>query len=111
MAKNGATIRESDPCQPRRGNYLSFTRKGNTLYAHVHYWPGETVVVGNLVPRVKSVKMYATGQPVKFEQNDSGGPRTGLQKKAPNLVTTFPLECAAEPRQAHEDKRALKPRE
>src|SRR5438046_2257463 len=39
MSRNGATIRESEhPCQPRRGNYVSFTRKSNTLYAHVHYW-------------------------------------------------------------------------
>src|SRR5437588_259846 len=68
MSKNGATIRESDTCQPRRGHYLSFTRKGNTLYAHVHYWPGETVVVGNLLNKVLSAKMFATGEPVKFQQ-------------------------------------------
>ena len=71
MAKNGATIYESDNCQPRRGNYLSFTRKGNTLYAHVYYWPGETVVVGNLVNKVTSANFSATGQPVKVEQDDS----------------------------------------
>ena len=47
MSKHGATIYESDRCQPRRGNYLSFTRKANTLFAHVHYWPGDTVVIGN----------------------------------------------------------------
>src|SRR5256884_4820226 len=43
-------------CARDGGNYLSFTRKGNTLYAHVYYWPGDTVVVGNLVPKVKSAK-------------------------------------------------------
>jgi alpha-L-fucosidase len=111
MSKNGATIYESDNCQPRRGNYLSFTRKGNTLYAHVHYWPGDTVVVGNLIPRVKSARIYATGQPVKFEQDDFRVRLTGLPKHAPALVTTFALECDAEPKQAHEDKRAIKPRE
>jgi alpha-L-fucosidase len=111
MSKNGATIYESDICQPRRGNYLSFTRKGNTLYAHVHYWPGDTVVVGNLIPKVKSAKIYATGQPVKFEQDDFRVRLTGLPKRAPALVTTFALECDAEPRQAHEEKRAVKPRE
>lgn len=110
MSKNGATIYESDNCQPRRGNYLSFTRKGKTLYAHVYYWPGETVVVGNLLPKVKSVKVYATGQPVKFEQDDFRVRLTGLPKKAPELVTTFALECDSEPRQAHEDLRAKKPR-
>src|SRR5213595_1015631 len=70
LSKNDAAIRESDHCQPRRGNYLSFTRKGNTLYAHVHYWPGETVVIGNLLNQVTSVKMFATNTPVKFKQDD-----------------------------------------
>jgi alpha-L-fucosidase len=30
-------------CQPRRSNYATFTRSGNTLFMHVHYWPGEMV--------------------------------------------------------------------
>jgi len=112
MSKNGATIYDSDhPCQPRRGNYVSFTRKGNTLYAHVHYWPGETVVIGNLMNRVSSVKMFATGQPVKFEQDDFRVRLTGLPKKAPDLVTTFALECDTEARQDNEGKRATRPRE
>src|SRR6266576_3367797 len=92
MSKNGATIRESDNCQPRRGNYLSFTRKGNTLYAHVHYWPGETVVIGNLLNKVLSARMFATGEPVKFQQDGFRIKLMGLPKKAPDLVTTFALE-------------------
>ena len=112
MSKNGGTIYQSDhPCQPRRGNYVSFTRKGNTLYAHVHYWPGETVVIGNLVNRVSSVKLFATGQPVKFAQDDFRVRLTGLPKKAPDLVTTFALECDTEARQDNEGKRATRPRE
>jgi len=110
MSKNGATIRESDPCQPRRGNYLSFTRKGNTLYAHVHYWPGETVVIGNLLNKVLSARMFATGEPVKFQQDDFRIKLTGLPKKAPDLVNTFALELDGEPKQDHEGKRAVKPR-
>jgi alpha-L-fucosidase len=111
MAKNGATIYQSEPCQPRRGNYLSFTRKGNTLYAHVHYWPGETVVIGNLLNKVSSVKLFATGAPVQFQQDDYRIRLTGLPKKAPDFITTFALECDGEPRQDHEGKRAVKPRE
>src|SRR6266404_5651042 len=111
MSRNGATIRESDPCQPRRGNYVSYTRKGHTLYAHVHYWPGETVVIGNLLNQVSSVKMFATGQPVKFEQDDFRVRLTGLSKKAPDLVTTFALECDTEARQDNGGKRATRPRE
>ena len=111
MAKNGATIYESDPCQPRRGNYLSFTRKGRTLYAHVHYWPGETVVIGNLLNKVQSAKYFATGEPVKFQQDEYRIRLTGLPKKAPDFITTFALELDGEPKQDHEGKRAVKPRE
>ncbi|PWT92099.1 MAG: alpha-L-fucosidase [Blastocatellia bacterium] len=111
MAKHGETIYLSDRCQPRRGSYVSFTRKGNTLYAHVHYWPGETVVIGNLVQKVSSVKMHGSNQPVKFEQDDYRVRLLGLPRVAPELVTTFELECDAEPRQDNEGKRATKPRE
>lgn len=110
MSKNGATIYESDNCQPRRGSYVSFTRKGNTLFAHVYYYPGDTLVIGNLVNKVNSVKFYATGQPVKFTQDDYRVTLTGLPKASPDLVTTFALECDGEPRQDHEGKRMTKPR-
>jgi alpha-L-fucosidase len=111
MAGSGPTIYESDLCQPRRGSYLSFTRKGNTLFAHVYYWPGETVVIGNLLNKVTSAKLFATNQPVKFEQDDFRVRLIGLPKTAPYLVNTFALACDGEPRQDHEAKRALKSRE
>ncbi len=111
MSKCGPTIYESDLCQPRRGSYVSFTRKGNTLFAHVYYWPGETVFIGNVLNKVTSAKLFATGESVKFEQDDFRVKLLGLPKTAPYLVTTFALECDGEPRQDHEAKRAVKPRE
>jgi alpha-L-fucosidase len=48
MSKYGSTIYASDNCQPRR-NYEALRGKANTLYVHVHYWPGETIVIGNLL--------------------------------------------------------------
>jgi alpha-L-fucosidase len=111
MSKYGSTIRGADICQDKRGNYVSFTRKGNTLFAHVHYYPGETVVIGNLLNKVSSVKMVATGQPVKFQQDDFRVRLTGLPKTSPDLVTTFALECDGEPKQDNERLRAEKPRE
>ena len=109
--KNGAAIHGADRCQPTRSRFASFSRKGNTLFMHVHYWPGETVVLGNLLNKVKSVKLLAPKQPVKFEQNEWRVRMTGLPKMAPYLVTTLALECDGEPRQDHELKRAQKPRE
>jgi alpha-L-fucosidase len=111
MSKYESTIRGADICQDKRGNYLSFTRKGSVLYAHVHYYPGETVVIGNLLNKVKNVKMASTGQPVKFEQDDFRVRLTGLPAKAPDLVTTFAIECEGEPKQDNERLRAEKPRE
>ena len=111
MAKHGDTIRLSNNCQPRRGNDVSYTRRGNTLYAHVHYWPGQTVVLANFLNKVSSAKMHGSNAPVKFVQDDFRIRLTGLPKSAPELITTFELELDGEPRQAHEVKRAEKPRD
>ena len=51
MDTNGETIYKSDLCQVRRSNYASFTRTGNTLYMHVHFWPGD--VCGHQRPESK----------------------------------------------------------
>jgi alpha-L-fucosidase len=77
----------------------------------VYYWPGETVVVANLLNKVSSVKMHGSNIPVRFVQDDFRIRLTGLPKSAPELITTFELECDGEPRQSHEGKRAEKPRD
>src|SRR5438874_3308981 len=109
--KNGKAIYGADRCQPSRSRFASFSRKGNTVFMHVHYWPGETVVLGNLLNKVKSVRLLTTNQPVKFEQNEWRVRMTGLPRVAPALVTSIALECDGEPKQDHELKRAQKPRE
>jgi alpha-L-fucosidase len=109
--KNGKAIHGADRCQPSRSRFASFSRQGNTLFMHVHYWPGETVVLGNLLNKVKSVRLLATNRAVKFEQNEWRVRMTGLPRIAPALVTTIALECDGEPKQDHELKRAQKPRE
>jgi alpha-L-fucosidase len=100
MDRNGHTVYESDRCQPRRSNYASFTRKGNTLYMHVHFWPGETVAISGLRTKVKSAKLLATGKSVEVKQDDFRTLMTGLPQKAPDdPITTIALECDAEPKQ------------
>src|SRR6516165_8037144 len=69
MEKSGKSIYDTETCQPRRSNYASFTRKGNTLYMHVHFWSGETVSLGGLMNKVQSAQLLASGKPVKFEQD------------------------------------------
>jgi alpha-L-fucosidase len=100
MDKNGEAIFGTDHCQPRRSNYASFTRKGNTLYAHIHFWPGETVTICGLLTKVKSAKLLATGKQVKFEQDRLRVRFTGLPERAPDdPIATLAIECESEPRQ------------
>jgi alpha-L-fucosidase len=100
MAKNGDTIYASQPCQVSRSNYCGFTRKGNTLYVHAHFWPGETLTVGGLRTKVKSVRLHGTRQPVKFEQDEFRLRCLGLPADPPDdPVTTLDVECDGEPQQ------------
>ncbi len=100
MDRNGKSIYDTDPCQPRRSNYASFTRKGNTLYMHVHYWPGETVVIGGLMNKVQSARLLASGRAVKFVQDQFRVQFIGLPANAPDdPITTIAIECDGEPKQ------------
>ena len=103
MDRNGKSIYESDQCQPRRSSYASFTRTGNTLYMHIHFWPGSTAVIAGLMAPVKSARLLATGQDVKFEQDRLRVRFLNLPANAPDSpVTTIAVECESEPKQDNE---------
>jgi len=70
MDRNGVAIYGADPCEVKRSSYINFSRKGNTLYLHVYYWPGSTVAVGGLQTKVKSARLLASGKPVEVKQDD-----------------------------------------
>ena len=100
LEKHGDTIYGSDPCQPRRSSYAMFTRKGNTLYMHVHAWPGDTLAIAGLLVPVKSIRLRATGDRVRFQQDKLRLSMTGLPHEAPEQpLTTLEIECDAEPKQ------------
>jgi len=111
MAVNGHTIYDSDPCQVRRSNYASFTRIGNTLYMHVHFWPGEYVAISGLMTKVKSAKLIKTGENVSFKQDEFRVRFTDLPRKAPDSpLTTIAIECESEPAQDTDFVRKNRPR-
>lgn len=111
MQRNGETIYATDRCQPRRSNYAMFTRKGNTLYMHVHAWPGDTMYVAGFLTPVKSARLLASGEPVKLEQDRMRVRLSGLPSKAPDQpATTIALECDGEPRQDQYVVRRDRPR-
>jgi alpha-L-fucosidase len=112
MQRNGESIYGSDPCQVRRNNYASFTRKGNTLYMHVHFWPGQTVAMSGLLTSVKSARLLSTGKSVKVEQDKYRVRFTGLPSAAPDHpITTIAIECESEPKQDSIFVRNEKPRD
>ncbi|MBS1813476.1 MAG: alpha-L-fucosidase [Acidobacteria bacterium] len=111
MRTNGDTIYRSDLCQPRRSNYASFTRTGNTLYMHVHYWPGSDVSIGGLQAKALSAKLLKTGAPVTFTQDAYRLHLTGLPEHAPDSpVTTIAIECDKVPTQDNIFVRKNRPR-
>jgi alpha-L-fucosidase len=100
MDNHGDLIHKADKCKPRSSEFAQFTRQGNTLYVHVHFWPGETVAVGGLQQKVLSAKLYPSGKPVKFEQSDFRVRFMGLPAVAPDpLVSTLAVEFDGEPTQ------------
>ena len=112
MDKNGSTIYGSDPCRVGRSNYLNFTRKGNTLYVHAHFWPGETLVVAGLTNKVLSAKLLVGGKKVEFTQDKFRVRFTGLPAAPPDdPVTTLAVECDSEPAQNTDMVRREKKRE
>lgn len=112
LDRNGSAIYTSDRCQPRRSNYASFTRKGNTLYMHVHYWPGDTVALSGLMTAVKSARLVASGREVKFQQDRFRVRFVGLPSEAPDHpITTIAIDCDAEPTQNTDFVRKERPRE
>jgi len=112
MAANGESIYQRDPCQPRRSNYASFTRKGNTLYMHIHFWPGDYVAISGLTVKVKSARLLKNGKAVTFTQDDWRVKFTGLPEKAPDYpVVTIAIECDGEPKQDTDHVRKDKPRD
>jgi alpha-L-fucosidase len=111
MEKNGKTIYDTEVCQPRRSQFAGFTRKGNTLYMHVYYWPGSEIAMGGLRNQVKSARLFASGQAVKFEQDRFRLKLTGLPEKAPDSpLTTIAIECDGVPSQDTDFVRKERPR-
>jgi alpha-L-fucosidase len=111
MDTNGDTVYKSDLCQPRRSEYASFTRTGNTLFMHIHFWPGGDVAISGLTTKVLSARMLKSGQPVTVSQDPYRVHITGLPMKAPDSpITTIALECESEPKQDTDFVRKNKPR-
>ena len=111
MDSHGDSIHQAELCKVNRSAFANFTRTGNKLYIHVHFWPGDTVAVGGLTNKVLSAKLHPSGQSVKFEQGPFRTQFTGFPVNAPDpLVTVIEVECDGEPNQNMLNVRENRPR-
>lgn len=112
MSRNGASIYGAERCQAGWHPYANFSRKGNTLYVHVHFWPGQTpgtealtfehppvvVAIGGLRSKARSARLLASGKPVKFLQDGIATRFVDLPTAAPDEpVTVIEVECDSAP--------------
>lgn len=109
---NGKSIYGTERGTFSSGTNNVFTRRGNTLYVHQRYWPGDTpaaqwlsffkpptvVAIGGLQAKATSAKLLKTGANVSLSQDDISLQLKGLPEHAPDEpVTVIEVECDAEP--------------
>lgn len=98
MKRHGDTIYGAEPCAVKSSAFANFTRKGNKLFVHVHFWAGSEWAIGGLRTKVLSAKLRATGEEVKFEQDEFRVRFKGLPEEPPEQpITVLELECDGEP--------------
>jgi alpha-L-fucosidase len=109
--RHGEALHGTDRCKVSRSTYANFTARDNTLYMHVHFWPGADVSISGLRNKVLSAKILKTGQAVSVAQDGFRTHITGLPATAPDSpVTTIAIECDGAPVQDTDYVRINKPR-
>lgn len=126
LEPNGKSIYGTDRFKGDSNTNANYTRRGNTLYIHQHFWPGHTpaaewlsfyqpevvVAIGGVKAKVLSAKLLKTGQKVDFTQDEFSLRLTGMPLTAPdNPATVIEVECDAEPTISHSEMRSKWPRQ
>jgi alpha-L-fucosidase len=125
MDRNGDSIYKTERGKFTFGTFSKYTRRGNTLYVHAYFWPGETpadqwlsfyqppsvVAIGGLQAKVQSARILNTGKPVTFQQDRLSTRFAGLPATAPDSPSTvIEVVCDAEPVIDHDAIRSEWPR-
>lgn len=98
MSRNGEAIYGAERSKVVRYQYAGITRKKNTLYLHVHAWPGSEVRIGAIVTKAVSARFLATGRPIRFDQSADRIRLYGMPEKAPDSpLTVIAIEFESEP--------------
>jgi alpha-L-fucosidase len=122
LETNGKAIYGTERGQLDWNTNANYTRRGNTLYIHQHFWPGHTpaaewlrfyqpevvIALGGVKPKVLSARLLKTGQKVEFTQDEFAFRMTGLPLVAPDQpATVIEVECDGEPVVNHDAMRPL----
>ena len=138
MDGNGESVYGSDLCQVQRSAYATFSRKGNTLYMHVTFWPGPSpatsvgpalsdlagcalsdladgalsdLAIAGLKVKVRSARFLRSGVAIEVRQDATRVHLVNVPQDPPDApVVTIALECDGEPRQDMDFVRINKPR-
>jgi alpha-L-fucosidase len=107
----GDLIHKAEYCKVQQSEFANFTRTGNKLYIHVHFWPGETLSIGGLKNKVVSAKLLPSGQAIQAQQDPFRTQLLGLPANSPDsLVSVIEVECDGEPDQDTLNIRKNRPR-
>jgi len=98
LNRNGEAVYGTQRCLFPHGNIGVYTRKGNTLYIIIYFWPGNTMTVGGAQFKVKSARFLSSGNTVAFVQRGRQLVFSGLPAQAPDdPITVIAAECDSEP--------------
>lgn len=104
------------------GNYDNFTRRENTLYIHVYFWPSQTpaaawlkfyrpevvVSIGGVQAKALRARVLKTGEELMFTQTETTLRLTGLPPEPPDSpITVLEVECDRPPVVDHHAIRSL----
>ena len=110
LRRNGQSVYGTHRCKFPHGNMGVFTRKGNTLFVHIYFWPGERMTVGGIKFKVSAARFLASGLPVKFTQRGTQLIFSDLPLQPPDSpITVIAAECDREPVQDALSSRADSP--
>jgi alpha-L-fucosidase len=102
LSRNGSAVYGTERCRVTYSELAHFTRKGNRLFIHVHFWDGDTLSIAGLETKVRSAKLLGTGQTLTYKQDQYRLLFTGLPVTPPDYpVTVIEAECESEPVQAN----------
>jgi len=123
--ENGSAIYGTERCDFHWHVYAGFTQRGNTIFAHVNKWPGDTpaeqwltfyqppsvISFSGFRTKVKSVRTLVSDKLLTFTQDDLCLRVTGLPATAPDEpATVLVIECDGTPVMDRDYVRTNRPR-